>query len=570
MCYRPLKILNNSRFFRKGIDPLFKEVPCGNCYECQQKKRNDWLIRLYYENKKVIAEGGQTFFVTLTYNDDNIPSLKLSSSDIDKCMHWLISRRDIKQYSDLFDIFEQRFGLSPEFVVPDIPHCFSRDDLSDMLKKLRQICDQRGLLSYSDTKKIRVFHSCEYGETFHRPHYHSLFFVPFKISPESFLTLVELSWSKSYSKLEVPEEVIEFSKTLPKNSFRFYETKKGWRDWIVQKNKYNRCYYSRKRGNCSYSKDNDAIITSPKGIEYVAKYVSKKDNYVSANNFYMLKYWLKFFPSVSKLKEIGHDDLSDIINRCTQCFPFVHCSHNVGLFLLKEFEYMTDDEIVKMINEKPIELEGNVRKYRVPAYIINRIMFRPDDFDNTLRVLTPIGVKSLKYRYQMKCDELERNMRDAFSVNITFLTKDDYDKIYSKFGTDCFSRCDSNNLFAPFSFRDVSQYALLFRNCYFPYLDRDLLTLDTMRDTYGDFLDYRISQYNDGSIRPSDLDKGAIASYMYNSYNNCPCFENFDLIIELSQFINNVVRERNGLKKFQDMKEASAIREIYQMFEYSS
>ena len=89
-------------------------LPCGSCLACRVNKSKEWAVRcvlegLYYD---------ENYFLTLTYDDDNLPS--------DLLLH--------------------------------------RKDLQDFLKRLRHYC------------KIRYFGCGEYGTKNNRPHYHLILF----------------------------------------------------------------------------------------------------------------------------------------------------------------------------------------------------------------------------------------------------------------------------------------------------------------------------------------------------------------------------------------------------------
>lgn len=96
----------------------FVTVPCGKCYGCLKKKRSGWLLRL--ENEHRIST--RSLFVTLTYNDENLPRDSLGNL------------------------------------------CFNKEHVQKYIKKLRKY------------GKLRYYIVSEYGGKFGRPHYHCLFF----------------------------------------------------------------------------------------------------------------------------------------------------------------------------------------------------------------------------------------------------------------------------------------------------------------------------------------------------------------------------------------------------------
>lgn len=95
------------------------DVPCGKCLACLQKRRQDWIVRL----KSEMRVSDSAFFVTLTYDDLNLPA------------DGMLSVRD--------------------------PQLF--------LKRLRQHPEVHGI-------NFRYFLVGEYGSTTFRPHYHAIIF----------------------------------------------------------------------------------------------------------------------------------------------------------------------------------------------------------------------------------------------------------------------------------------------------------------------------------------------------------------------------------------------------------
>ena len=96
-CFKPLKGYRwddgTVRFRRPGLEESRKmgsgdvgliEVPCGQCFGCRMRRRQDWAIRCMHENQ-LHGEIGQ--FLTLTYDDNNLPGDgSLVKSDFQKFM----------------------------------------------------------------------------------------------------------------------------------------------------------------------------------------------------------------------------------------------------------------------------------------------------------------------------------------------------------------------------------------------------------------------------------------------------------------------------------------------------
>lgn len=95
-------------------------VPCGKCNFCLQTKRADWTFRLQQELKI----SSSAFFLTLTYDNDNIP---FSSAGVPE-----LRKRDCQLF----------------------------------MKRLRK----------ENSKSLRYYTVGEYGTVTSRPHYHSILF----------------------------------------------------------------------------------------------------------------------------------------------------------------------------------------------------------------------------------------------------------------------------------------------------------------------------------------------------------------------------------------------------------
>lgn len=104
-------------------DPI--KVPCGQCIACRLNRASDWATRIMHEKKMC----GCACFVTLTYNDENVPR---------------VIGHDGTEYGTLV-----------------------KRDVQLFLKRLRKEIEP---------KKIRYYLCGEYGDKFGRPHYHVIIF----------------------------------------------------------------------------------------------------------------------------------------------------------------------------------------------------------------------------------------------------------------------------------------------------------------------------------------------------------------------------------------------------------
>lgn len=95
-------------------------VPCGKCIQCRISRSREWAVRCIHE----LGYHEKSVFITLTYNDENLPG-----------------------------------NLS-----------LNKKALRDFFKRLRR------RLEYQAKSKIRYLASGEYGERNGRPHYHAIIF----------------------------------------------------------------------------------------------------------------------------------------------------------------------------------------------------------------------------------------------------------------------------------------------------------------------------------------------------------------------------------------------------------
>lgn len=127
-CYSPLKATRcqdgSIDFAHKAIgEPL--KLPCGQCVGCRLERSRQWAVRCMHEAKLYERNA----FITLTYNEDNLPS--------DRGLHY-----------DHFQKFMKRLRFSHKGHQP----------LDD------------------GTKPIRFYMCGEYGDKLSRPHFHACLF----------------------------------------------------------------------------------------------------------------------------------------------------------------------------------------------------------------------------------------------------------------------------------------------------------------------------------------------------------------------------------------------------------
>lgn len=146
--------------------PKFGDVPCGQCAECRQVKKNEWTFRLRVELEALVKSGWQVGFVTMTYNDENLPHIPL----------WFCK-----------DSFQQETSM-----------CFSREDVTQFIKNMRNWCYRKyGLKKDVDAgpdNRFRFMVCSEFGEKTKRSHYHALFAFPPVVDARKFYEQIKRQW----------------------------------------------------------------------------------------------------------------------------------------------------------------------------------------------------------------------------------------------------------------------------------------------------------------------------------------------------------------------------------------
>lgn len=125
-------------------------VPCGKCFSCRSKRRSQWAARLREESRFHLSQGNCCLFLTLTYNDENIPRLEDGTA---------VAR-----------IYE----------------------FSGFIKRLRK------KLYGSKRGSLRYFGVSEYGPKTLRPHYHAILFGFPKLPLKKINEIISSCWTSGF------------------------------------------------------------------------------------------------------------------------------------------------------------------------------------------------------------------------------------------------------------------------------------------------------------------------------------------------------------------------------------
>jgi hypothetical protein len=129
-------------------------VPCGKCLPCQKKRRSEWSLRLEHE----YLFSDSAFFITLTYNDAHLPTVR-------------------KRFENTY---KGKYVSTSYIKIPTL----HKKDLQDYIKRLRNDHVKYVSKTLNISKKevkhrakpLRYYAVGEYGSKTRRPHYHLILF----------------------------------------------------------------------------------------------------------------------------------------------------------------------------------------------------------------------------------------------------------------------------------------------------------------------------------------------------------------------------------------------------------
>ena len=170
-CFCPIRLKRQGKFL---------DVPCGRCAACFVNKRQDWIFRLTEELKV----SRNSYFVTLTYNDENLHLIK-----------------------DEFDC----------------------SNVQKFIKNLRYELDRLGI-------KIKYFYCTERGDKSNRLHHHMLLFTDSSIEIGNY---VSNEWKLGFVSLgQCNIKTIKYTtKYILKNEKRAYMSKGLGISFLTQEKK---------------------------------------------------------------------------------------------------------------------------------------------------------------------------------------------------------------------------------------------------------------------------------------------------------------------------------------------
>lgn len=158
-------------------------IPCGQCIGCKIQKKQDWATRIEMEAKTWPKD--EVWFVTLTYNDENVPGIRHSTGEMFRGAKYT----RLKNKGTL-----------------EVNQTLWYEDIQKFLKRLRK----------AHSGQLRYFVAGEYGSKTGRPHYHLILFgytpekleTYSKVRPDGYMidSRITRLWSYGLHNLINPDE----------------------------------------------------------------------------------------------------------------------------------------------------------------------------------------------------------------------------------------------------------------------------------------------------------------------------------------------------------------------------
>lgn len=187
MCLSPINISYFNALGRHNI-----AVPCGHCIECQVSYQNDIKVRLYNE----FLQYNKAVFVTLTYNEDNVPYKSYYQYIDDTTGEVIVSEKHIIGAKQVKYFDGKAIDRKPNGSVKRGRDGYCRTvykpDVQLFLKRSRKrYFDKNG-----QNLDFTYYCTAEYSPVWLRPHYH---IILFGVTDHIFTQYFKPSWQLGYT-----------------------------------------------------------------------------------------------------------------------------------------------------------------------------------------------------------------------------------------------------------------------------------------------------------------------------------------------------------------------------------
>lgn len=322
MCFHALNVKGVNKH---SISSTF--TPCGKCEECRKMERSAWEFRFRAEaDEFVFHHGWQMGFITLTYNDQQLPYLPPHA----------------------FKDFDPLTCSSPRWrYVP----CFNKDHIRSLVHGLRKYLHKK----YGCKRLIYICCS-EFGSSTKRPHYHCCFVFPPEVPALEFYQCIRDLWCGESVFISQPCKL--------KGKTRFLDSSRA---------RVNRGFVCPREFG-GFGREKPFIVSKPDSIacaKYASKYVCKDIYYLESLPYDDLNFDNPLIDNrMDEYEDFSFDSLPHIRNY----MPFHFQTRSLGLGIIQG---KSNSELLEIF-KKGYHFTGDGEKFQcIPLYIKNKILFSP-------------------------------------------------------------------------------------------------------------------------------------------------------------------------------------------------
>lgn len=339
--------------------------------------------------------------------------------------------------------------------------------------------------------------------------------------------------------------------------YRFYDksTKKVY--FATQQGACKRYFVC--RGFCMYSKDHGAQLASLSGVKYVLKYLHKEIEMLcpAHANINKLRSWYRDTdaedPSLVKLRECVRFSL-----------PFTNQSKGIGATLVSDLAQLSLSDLVKKKRNGLAfaEDDNKIHTYKIPKYVLRKLFYNKVylDDDKPVYELNKLGADVVKMTFDDTLKKMSEMLSVAFAPEYYTLIPDVYKRCEDKFKHSLFDIVDFYRNVTSVRSDIVALYHYVYRDVstYLVSLDWiSQLNYDLLYNVGKNLFFYKCDNY---FVCPAGDDEmlfdfhGVIGHpvHEYNGFRGMPSvvrfndlqqFENFDLLIDVSNWLRSEISQ---------------------------
>lgn len=416
---------------KRIINPYTDEVmyvPCRECSSCLNMRTLGWSKRL--ERESTLHR--YAAFITLTYDNENLPYFQPSYYDEENMCVWNSNRLDVDDEL-VGDYAFHPVTHSLDLDYNCIPH-LCKQDVVKFIKRLRSSIHYHFKVNnIFENERIRYFLCGEYGPKSLRPHYHAIVWFDSEALSKVFETLLSKSWTLGFIDFQfvnsnAPQYVAKYvagladlPEVLQSKPARLFHLQSknpviGYTEADCQR--YEEEVVNGNYGHVEYDvkRQTSLFVEPPLSLEY--RYFPKCREYRFNSRSEKLRIYSYAYDISEKYGFIGKD-LTEQVHSVFESAVDIHCTYACRRFCLKysstperyldileHYYYLKEQYRLRKMYEYQ---QDYVDVYRMPLYHLM-------DFDLTLFERVP------HYYYEFKRTKL-KYIFNSYGIDDEFISK---------------------------------------------------------------------------------------------------------------------------------------------------